>query len=171
MATVSLKSRIFARQASSVIQLFLYSAVILFAFWRLSHMQLTGLAPVGGALLALQFGFTSLLFGRARCYPAGPIQRRGLVAAELTLRSTLATLLSEIVAAITFMVLSESDFHTTKLEDMPIQILPVIFATFSLAIMAYGFMSLSAAVRIIVPELLFIRKPRTILRRFHGQSK
>lgn len=51
--------------------------------------QFSSLAIVCGPVLALLFGFTSLLYGRTRAFPAGREQRRSLYAAERALQSVI----------------------------------------------------------------------------------
>ncbi len=65
------------------------------AVWfRLGNMQLDGLLTVGGVGLGLTFGFTSLMYNRARAFPDDAMQRRCLRASELALRGSMAFIAS-----------------------------------------------------------------------------
>lgn len=62
--------------------------------------QFSSLAIVCGPVLALLFGFTSLLYGRTRALPAGREQRRTLYAAERALQSAILFMVAVALGAI-----------------------------------------------------------------------
>lgn len=73
----------------------LVSAMFFTALYRfLVTARFLAIAAVYAPTLALLFGFSGVLYGRARAYPAGPEQRRCLYAAERALQASLLFMLA-----------------------------------------------------------------------------
>ncbi|KHA80262.1 hypothetical protein NC77_02355 [Janthinobacterium lividum] len=62
--------------------------------------QFVALATICGPVLAVLFGFSALLYNRARAFPSGKEQRRSLYAAERAMQSTLLFLVGTAVGGI-----------------------------------------------------------------------
>jgi hypothetical protein len=62
--------------------------------------QFLALAAVYAPTLALLFGFSSVLYGRARAFPSGPEQRRCLYAAERALQAALLLMVAGALGAV-----------------------------------------------------------------------
>lgn len=85
-----------ANQITSLITKFIHNAfmIVCSAFFYsyssqyLFSFQIAPLAPLCLPVLAVFFGFTALLYNRARAIPNGPEQRRTLYAAERALQAT-----------------------------------------------------------------------------------
>lgn len=82
----------------------LFVAVSTAFFASLEHYletrQFGALATICGPVLAVLFGFSALLYNRARALPSGKEQRRSLYAAERALQSTLFFLFGTAVGAV-----------------------------------------------------------------------
>ena len=67
-------------------------------FLSFARADLQILVALGVGLPALLIAFTSLLFNRARAWPAGATQRRSLIAGEILLRALFLTVLTIIIS-------------------------------------------------------------------------
>jgi len=130
--------------------------------FRLGNMQLEGLPTFIGAALALLTATTSLLFNRARAYPAGPVQRRSLLAAELVLRATLLAFLGAVLIALFFPLLQSAGYQPTPAEKWPKQILPTVMAVIPLLAFVVSSLLLLSAGRVLAPTLLMFLRARRI---------
>jgi len=113
-------------------------------------MQVDGLLPFGGALFGLLFGFTSLMYNRARTYPKGAIQRRTVFVAELALRATLASAIGAVLGAVIFFLLQDAGFSKTPGNRIPTQLVPTLLAFLPLTFLIYAFFKLFGAIRLLL---------------------
>ncbi len=113
-------------------------------------MQLEGLLTFAGGAAGLLFAFTSLQYNRARAYQPGAAQRRGLVAAELALRSTMGFTAGAIVTAAIYFILAEQGYKPGPWNQRPTQAVPALFAFVPLAFFAYTLCTLWRATRVLL---------------------
>lgn len=89
---------------SRILYFLLFAVVSTLFFASLQHYletkQFSALATVCGPVLAVLFGFSALLYNRARAFPSGKEQRRSLYAAECAMQSTLFFLAGTTVGGI-----------------------------------------------------------------------
>lgn len=129
---------------------------------RLGNMQLDGLLTFGAATLALSVAMTSLLFNRARAYPAGPLQRRTLLAAELSLRSTLLLVFGAVLTAMIFPFVQAAGYQPTPMDKMPTQFVPFLCALIPSFFVLTGSLELLHTARLIVPSFLTRLRARDV---------
>lgn len=129
---------------------------------RLGNMQLDGLLTFGAGTLALSVAMTSLLFNRARAYPAGPLQRRTLVAAELSLRATLLLVFGAVLTAMIFPFIQAAGYQPTPMDKMPTQFVPFLCALIPSFFVLTGSLELLHTARVIVPSLLTRLRARDV---------
>jgi multisubunit Na+/H+ antiporter MnhB subunit len=150
MRLSAIRSRKLVRHATELslnIALAFVSATVLF---RLGNMQLEGLPTFAGGAVGLLFAFTSLQYNRARAYPPGAAQRRGLVAAELALRATLGFTAGVIVTAAIYFMLSELGYQSGPWNERPQQRVPALLAFVPLGFFAYTLCTLWRATRVLL---------------------
>ena len=135
------------------------ATVLLF---RLGNMQLDGLLTFGGIALGLLFGYTSLIFNRARALSSGPIQRRSLLAGELALRATLIYTLGMVLTALIYFYMYSLGYLATPIEKMPTQLAPTILALIPLMFCIITIATLSKATRILLHRM----RNRIVTRKF-----
>lgn len=143
----------------------LLAAIFTVVLFRLGNMQLDGLLPFAGGAVALLFGFTSLQFNRARAYPAGPTQRRSLVVAELSLRSTLSFVLGAALTAVIFAFLAHSSYVPTPAARLPTQWGPILCSVVPLPFIAHSFFTFTKATRVLVHGMFLSIDPRRLANR------
>ena len=129
---------------------------------RLGNMQLEGLPTFVGAALALLAATTSLMFNRARAYPAGRVQRRSLLAAELTLRATFLSVVGAVLAAIIFPTLQSSGYVPTPADKLPTQAVPALLAFVPMLFFLAASLTLLTVGRVLTPTLLVRLRARHI---------
>ena len=88
--------------ALSVLALLTWASSFVGIAYRLGSMNLDGLGAVGLALVALGFGYTSLLFNRARALDEGRLRRRTMASAEVAFRGTVILVLVFCLTAAVF---------------------------------------------------------------------
>lgn len=108
MHAASRVSRRITRLVLLPIEIGIVAVIPSITVFRLGNMQLEGLPTAFGGGLALLAAMTSLLFNRARAYPAGKVQRRSLLAAELCLRAVMFAMLGVVLTAFVFPYLASS---------------------------------------------------------------
>ena len=128
--------------------------VLTVVLFRLGNMQLEGLLTFGGITAGLLFGFTSLLYNRARSFPSGPTERRSLFAAELALRSTLSFVLGSAITAMIYFFLANSSYVATPIQNLPTQLMPAFFTVVPFIFIAYSFVLLVRATRLLLHGML-----------------
>jgi hypothetical protein len=148
------RPRRFLRSLVEVTYQAFLSVVLTIVIFRLGNMQLDGLLTFGGISIGLLFGFTSLLYNRARSFPNGPTQRRTLFVAELALRSTLSFVLGTAITTVIYLFLSSGSFVATPMQKIPTQILPAVCTLIPLAFASYSFVLLVRATRVLLHGLL-----------------
>lgn len=129
---------------------------------RLGNMQLEGLPTFGAALLALMVALTSLMFNRARAYPNGPVQRRSLLAAELSLRATLLSAFGAVLVILIFPMLQEFGYMPTPVDKAPKQWVPMLCALMPMLFFIVSSLLLLKAGRLITPNLLVFLRARHV---------
>ena len=154
----------------SIIKLFYYLIFSLGAtifFGAMNHyLQRKDYLYLGGVcfpVLAVLFGFTSLLYNRSRALQPGPVQRRSLYAAERSFQATLLFVVAiasgAIIATITE-ALSIDTSNTTKTPStLLIYFIPILLALNSFSAF---FFALRAAVHRTVKPI----STRTLARTF-----
>ena len=80
--------------------MFLVAITLTGLFLAFANGDLKILIPLGFGIPAFLIALTSLLFNRARAWPAGAIQRRSLYAAEILVRAIVKTMLSILSALV-----------------------------------------------------------------------
>jgi hypothetical protein len=86
-----------------------FTTVMIFS----TTLKLGTIAPYFLPILASFFGFSAILYNRARAYPNGPTQRRSLFIANMALTATVLYLVGLLIgAAVTFFILSENTMPT-----------------------------------------------------------
>ena len=150
MLQLSLKVRRRIARVLDAVQIVLFSILCSVVAFRLGNMQLDGLLTFGGAFLGVLFGFTSLMYNRARTYPRGPTQRRSIFAAELVLRATLSYAFGAVFCAAIFFCLQELGYHPTPANKYPTQTAPVLWALVPLSFLIYSFSELFGATRMLL---------------------
>lgn len=150
----------------------LYLIVSAMFFTALYRFFVTGRFLAIGAVyaptLALLFGFSSVLYGRARAYPNGPQQRRCLYAAERALQATLLFMLAGALGtpvASSFWLRSEQD-PTAFNDEISVALwffFPILFA-----LLAFG--SFFFAVRAVGHKLIRWQTTGQMARRIKRES-
>lgn len=130
--------------------------------FRLGNMQLEGIPTFLGAMLALLAATTSLLFNRARAYPSGPLQRRSLLAAELSLRATLLAALGAAVAAVIWPLLVSAGYVPTPMDKFPTQWVPMLLAFLPALFFIAASLELIQAGRVLAPTFFIFLRARHI---------
>jgi len=148
------KPRRFLRSFVEVTYEGFLAIVLTIVLFRLGNMQLDGLLTFGALTSGLLFGFTSLLYNRARAFPSGPVQRRTLFAAELALRSTLSFVLGASLTAVIYFFLASSSFVATPSQKLPTQLLPAVLTVVPLCFISYSFVLLVRSTRLLVHGFL-----------------
>ena len=88
--------------ALGVIALVTWAVSFVAIAYRLGSMNLDGLGAEGLALVALGFGYTSLLYNRARALEDGRLRRRTMASAEVAFRGTVILVLVFCITAAAF---------------------------------------------------------------------
>jgi len=164
MVRSSFWSRRVTRWLLNPLEAAIVAVVNVFVLFRLGNMQLEGMATAIGAVLALLAATTSLLFNRARAYPAGAVQRRSLLAAELSLRATFAAAFGAVITAIIFPMLQSSGYAPTPINEYPTQWVPMFMAFVPTLFFMTASLLLLAVGRVLVPSLLSLFKARDVRR-------
>jgi hypothetical protein len=139
--------------------------------FRLGNMQLDGIAAAFAGGLALLAATTSLLFNRARAYPAGRTQRRTLLAAELFLRGTIVAAVGAIISALIFPYLASSGYKPVTGEMIPTQTIPVMVALTVAGFFLRAAFILVYAGRVIAPSLFAPLRARDLVRAARGGTR
>lgn len=135
-----------------------YASQYLFSF------QITPLATLCLPILAVFFGFTALLYNRARAIPNGPEQRRTLYAAERALQATTLYFYALLVGAILTAIFSAFNLTPPKSESGVIYFpFAFYFVPAMLALFAFGCFMFS--LRAISHRKLRSVKTREIMKR------
>lgn len=150
MTVLDFHIRILLHETIELVQGFVLSAVAAVVLFRLGNMQFSGLLTFAGAATGLLFAFTSLQYNRARAYRSGAAQRRSLMAAEITLRATLAFTLGAILTSMIYLFLATAGYQPTPENRWPTQILPGLFAFVPLAFFTYTILMLAKSTRILL---------------------
>lgn len=149
----------------SVLQTIIYSALVASSTFALGNMQLEKLPAIGGAVLAIFLAFTALLYNRARAYGPSPIQRRTLLAAEISLRATMLYIFGILVTAVIFIGLaSDPRFHAGVWYKWPTQLGPVIGSVIPTALFGFAFMELYSSVQLILKPMSFFTSVKKHMR-------
>lgn len=128
MHTAPRNSRRIAKAFLLSLEIGIVSVIPTITVFRLGNMHLEGLPAAFGGGLALLAAVTSLLFNRARAYPAGKAQRRTLLAAELSLRAVMFATFGVVLSAFVFPFLASSGYQTAPWEKLPNQVAPAAAA-------------------------------------------
>jgi hypothetical protein len=130
----------------------------------LFKFQITPLATLCLPILAVFFGFSALLYNRARAIPDGPEQRRTLYAAERALQATTLYFYALLLGLIITAILSSFNLVVPKLQSGEIYWpLSFYFAPAMLALFAFSCFMLS--LRAVSHRKLRSVKIREIMRR------
>ncbi len=130
---------VFVSRTMYVILYFLVSAlffVIIYEF--LASARFLALAAVYSPTLALLFGFSSVLYGRARAYPAGAEQRRCLYAAERALQAALLFMVAGSLGALIASFLWERGTNDSAVLKDQVSLIFWFFPSILLVLMAFG---------------------------------
>lgn len=147
-----------ARWAPTLVESVVVGTVTGILFVRLSNMQLDGLLTFGAGAIALTVAITSLMFNRARAYPDGPLQRRTLLAAELSLRSTLSLAIGAVLTAMIFPFVQAVGYQPTPMDKFPTQAVPIVCALIPVPFVLAGSLLLLQTARVIGPSMFtFLR--------------
>ena len=134
-------------------------------WFRLGNMQLDGLVTVAGLGLGLSFGFTSLMYNRARAYSEGSMQRRSLRAAEFGLRGSLTLALAAVYGGFVFYVLSDTGYAPTAANRWPVRLVPSLATIPVVLLSIYAYTRFARAVRLVVHSVLRTVNTSRFLRR------
>ena len=127
---------------------FIPNLTAIFFFTILSYFlfrfNIVTLAGVCIPILAIFFGFTSLLYNRARALPSGAEQRRSLYAAERAMQATILYFLGLLIAASLTILLLYFDYSPTTPQpghiNHPFQFyfLPIILMAIASKVFVYS---------------------------------
>jgi len=124
--------------------------------------QFLYLATLCLPILAILFGFSALLYNRARAFQPGPVQRRSLYAAERAMQATILFLLGissgAIIATIAWQLKVDFSNPPEPNAILPFFIIPIMLVLFS-------FGSFFFAVQAISHRMVKVLTPRELLRR------
>lgn len=135
--------------------LFVVVSTIFFSsfFYYIETKQFSALAAVCIPVLAVLFGFSSLLYNRARALPSGKEQRRSLYAAERAMQSTLLFLFGATIGGIGALIVWVF-FNIGNLEIHPYwKIFTSSLFCFSILLIVYSFSSFFMALRTVGHKL------------------
>jgi len=142
------------------------TTIMMFAVTR----NLGLIAPFFLPTLAAFFGFSALLYNRARAYPAGAVQRRSLHAADLAMHATMlylvALILGAIITSLTFdyvkpVPVTDFSFHSS------VMFIALLCYWLPLLFVALSFMAFSDALRLFFVEIIIPRRLRADFRRMN----
>lgn len=120
-----------------------YSSQYLYSF------QITPLATLCLPVLAVFFGFTALLYNRARAIPNGPEQRRTLYAAERAMQATTLYFYALLTGAILTAIFSAANLTPPKSQPGKINypftlyLIPAMLALFSFGTFIFSLRAIS----------------------------
>lgn len=135
-----------------------YSSQYLFSF------QIAPLATLCLPVLAVFFGFTALLYNRARAIPNGPEQRRTLYAAERAMQATTLYFYALLTGAILTAIFSAANLAPSKSQSGAIHY-PFIFYLIPAMLALFAFATFIYALRAIGHRKLRSIKIREIMKR------
>jgi hypothetical protein len=171
MHTGTRSSRRVTAALLKLIEIVIVGVVPVLTVFRLGNMQLDGVVAAFAGGLALLAAMTSLLFNRARAYPAGKTQRRTLLAAELLLRATIVAAFGAIISALIFPYLASSGYAPVTGEMMPTQTVPVMVAFIVAGFFLRAAFILIYAGRVIGPSLMAPLRARDLARAARGEGR
>lgn len=154
-----------------------YSTQYLFSF------QITPLAMLCLPVLAVFFGFTALLYNRARAIPNGPEQRRTLYAAERAMQATTLYFYALLTGAILTAIFSAANLPPPKSQQgtinypfalylIPAMLALFAFGTFMFSLRAIGHRKLrSLKTREIMRTLVRIQRRSAVTKSTQFSAK
>jgi hypothetical protein len=125
------------------------------------------IAPFFLPTLAAFFGFSSLLYNRARAYPEGPTQRRALYAANGALTATILYLVALILGAIITYVILGSNVDATPRElsfEDPRALWVLILYWLPLLFIGLSYNEFSNSLRLFSVDIILFKRRRQQLR-------
>ena len=149
--------------------------VLLLVTWlRLGNMEIEGVPTFAGLMLGLMFGFTSLMYNRARTYPAGATQVQSVFAAEHGLHATVSFAMGSLLYATIFLGLNELGFrpilglhglsrHVPTFGEL-IQPVPALGAFLPIGFFIYSFMHITWALEALLLDFEWPSLPRVLNR-------
>ena len=157
-------SRAFAKWIFVPLEYLLVAVVNGAVVIHLANMQLDGLPTLIGVILALMAATTSLLFNRARAYPAGAVQRRTLLSAELFLRATLLAMVGSMVVFSVFFPLKLFGYEPVPIDRFSNYSIPFALSLIPMQFYLGSSFFLMKAGRLIFSTLLARFNARDILK-------
>ena len=164
---MDVSSKITRRFSRALVRVFELSSLVLllgFLVERLGTMRFEDLPTLGAAVLAVSVALTSVLYNRARAYPAGAVQRRTLLTAELFFRATVLISIGISAAAIIFTFLHQFGFATPagrRLENLA----PVLLAMLPAFPIVLGVGFILRGLSILLPSLFVRLRARDLAKR------
>ncbi len=162
---ISPLARKWTRRTFGVLEVFLYAAVVTIVGFRLGNMQLEGLPTFGAIFLGLFFGFTSLMYNRARAYTPGKLQTRTLFAAELAFQATQFFAMGAALAGVIFYLLGSLKLPPTPIDQYPVYWSAVIGSMIPMTFFVFSFFLISRSFRVLLHHFSIPLRPQHVARR------
>lgn len=140
------------------------------------HFELGGMRAAEWAqpalvALALMFGFTSVLYGRARAFNAGRIQRRTLYAADRALRAIVFYLLAfALTAVIHFFLVNSGYSPEPRTLKGPTRLAPIVLFFPCLLLVLVAYANFFDALRTVSFRFLILIRARKFTRQIKATS-